>query len=185
MLPRRAAALGVAVVLTVVFVWAAMNYLASRSVDTDQGIAVALGEVEDTTAQGGSEFRPFVVDSPAQFPRAAVTILFRPFPFEVDNAQALVSGLEAAFLLSLCIVRFRWLLTAIASVRRQPYVLMALCFVVLFIIGFSSIANFGILVRERTQMLPLFLILLAIPPSAREPERTVQAEPSNAWADTR
>ena len=164
MLPRRAAALGVAAVFTVVFVWAAVNYLASRSVDTDQGLAVALGEVENTTAQGGSEFQPFVVDSPAQFPRAAVTILFRPFPFEVNSAEALISGLEATFLLSICVLRFRWLLAAVSSLRRQPYVLMALCFVGLFIVGFSGIANFGILVRERTQMLPLFLVLLAIPP---------------------
>jgi hypothetical protein len=33
----------------------------------------------------------------------------------------------------------------------------------LFIVAFSSIGNFGILARERCQLLPFFLVLLAVP----------------------
>jgi hypothetical protein len=34
----------------------------------------------------------------------------------------------------------------------------------LFIFAFSGVANFGLLVRERVQVLPLILILLTVPP---------------------
>jgi hypothetical protein len=39
----------------------------------------------------------------------------------------------------------------------------------LFVVAFSSIANFGILARERTQLLPFFLVLLAVPASRPRP----------------
>jgi hypothetical protein len=45
----------------------------------------------------------------------------------------------------------------------------------MFVIGFSSIANFGLLARQRVQMYPLFLVLLAVRPLDEpvpdEPER--------------
>ena len=38
----------------------------------------------------------------------------------------------------------------------------------MFVIAFSSIGNFGIMTRQRTQVLPLFLVLLALPASDNE-----------------
>jgi hypothetical protein len=38
-----------------------------------------------------------------------------------------------------------------------------------FVFAFSTIANFGILARERTQLLPFFMVLLAIPVPRRAP----------------
>lgn len=163
-LTRRIAVLAMAAVAAILLVSIAQDYLESSGVSTEGGVSSALGEVERRTEQGGSEFRAIVVTSPTEFPRAAVTILFRPFPFEADNAQALVSSLEASALLLICIARYRWILAALRSVRRQPYVLLGLVFTVLFIFAASSVANFGILVRQRVQVLPFFLIFLAIPP---------------------
>jgi len=40
-------------------------------------------------------------------------------------------------------------------------------YLALFVFAFSTIANFGILARERTQLLPFFLVLLAIPAGRR------------------
>jgi hypothetical protein len=47
-----------------------------------------------------------------------------------------------------------------------------------FVVAFASIANFGILARERVQLLPFFLVLLAVPvarsrPAATPPPATV------------
>jgi hypothetical protein len=40
----------------------------------------------------------------------------------------------------------------------------------LFVVAFSSIGNFGIIARERVQLLPFFLVLLAAPGvAARRP----------------
>jgi len=50
----------------------------------------------------------------------------------------------------------------------------------LFVFAFSSIANFGILARERTQVLPFFLVLLAVPAARRASE---QAQPNDRKVD--
>jgi hypothetical protein len=45
----------------------------------------------------------------------------------------------------------------------------------MFIVGFSAVANFGLLARERVQLLPLFLVLLTIPPpDVRDAEPVVR-----------
>jgi hypothetical protein len=47
--------------------------------------------------------------------------------------------------------------------RTIPYAAFAFFYSAGFIIAFSSVANFGILVRQRVQLLPLYLVLLSIP----------------------
>jgi hypothetical protein len=51
----------------------------------------------------------------------------------------------------------------VRSFRRLPYVTFVVVYGLLFIVAFSSIGNFGILARERCQLLPFFLVLLAVP----------------------
>ena len=38
----------------------------------------------------------------------------------------------------------------------------------MFVIAFSSIGNFGIMTRQRAQLIPLFLVLLVLPDTRRE-----------------
>jgi hypothetical protein len=40
-----------------------------------------------------------------------------------------------------------------------------LAYSAMFVVGFSSIANFGILARQRVQLYPLLLVLLAVRPA--------------------
>jgi hypothetical protein len=141
-------------------------YFKASSVSTDDGVLSTLTQIEDRTAQGGSEFEPFVVDSPTVFPAAAVTVLFRPFLIEANSAQAVATAIEGGILALICVSRWRWALAALSSVLRQPYVLFALVFTAAFVVVFSSIANFGILARERVQVIPFFLIAFSIPPRA-------------------
>jgi hypothetical protein len=44
-----------------------------------------------------------------------------------------------------------------------PYVAFAVSYTAMFVFAFSSVGNFGIMTRQRTQVLPLVLVLLAIP----------------------
>jgi len=106
-----------------------------------------------------------------------VTILFRPFPFEVHNAQAAITALESSLLLCLTLARRRAIWHAVRHLRRWPYVAFILVYSGLFVVAFSSIANFGILARERTQLLPFFLVLLAVPASRPRPAATPAASP--------
>ena len=125
----------------------------------------ALQNLADITAQeGASEYTPPLATNPKNIPKAIVTVLYRPFPFEAHNKQELLAALECMVLLGLTIWRWRWVVAAFRSVRRQPYVVFAIVYVAEFIFAFSALANFGLLARERAQMLPLFLVLLTIPP---------------------
>lgn len=146
------------------------RFLKKSRVDTDKGLVSALEDNSRRADTGGSRFAPAIVRSPAGIPRAAITVLFRPFVFEVNNVQGMVAALEGLFLAGFCLLRFRWGWQALLSVRRQPYVAFALVFTAVFILGFSSIPNFGLLVRERVQLLPFFLVLFSIPPVGKPTE---------------
>jgi hypothetical protein len=48
-------------------------------------------------------------------------------------------------------------------------VAFALTYVGLFVVAFASVGNFGILVRQRVQVMPFLLVLLVVPVSAQSP----------------
>jgi hypothetical protein len=178
--PRRLGALGPVVKLFALVALVAVaglllgktsSYLLERGIDPQEGVTTVLGESERRTGQGGSTFdAPSVMSSPAKLPLAIVTVFFRPFPFEAHNAQVAVTALESTLLLCLLLARRRGVWQALRHPRRRPYVAFVAVYSLLFVIAFSSIANFGILARERTQVLPFFLVLLAIPALRRAPE---------------
>ena len=139
------------------------RFLTSKDYETSD-VASVLEGVSERTQQGGSQFAPSIFESPLRAPVAGVTVLYRPLLVDAHNAQSLVSGIEGTFLLMLSLFRIRWIFAALGSFRRQPYVAFAIAYAAMFVVAFSSIANFGLLARERVQLLPLFLILLVIPP---------------------
>jgi hypothetical protein len=118
---------------------------------------------EGQTSQGGSQFEAQRVTSPLQLPQAFIAVMYRPFPQEADNAQSLAAALEGLFLLILSLRSWRRIVNAGRLSRRSPYVAYAWTYVLLFVIAFSSFGNFGIVTRQRVQVFPLFLILLALP----------------------
>jgi hypothetical protein len=94
---------------------------------------------------------------------AAVTVLYRPFIFEAGNIQAVAAAVEGSFLLYVTLARSRPIRAGLRRMRRTPYVAFALVYTGLAIFAFSSIANFGLLVRQRVQLLPFMLVLLCVP----------------------
>ena len=63
-------------------------------------------------------------------------------------------------LFGLMLLSWRQLWALPKTMMRQPYVLYCLVFTLAFIVAFSSFNNFGILVRQRAQLFPFFLVLL-------------------------
>ena len=47
--------------------------------------------------------------------------------------------------------------------REQAYLIFCVVYAALFIYAFSYIGNFGILARQRVQVLPFVLVFLALP----------------------
>jgi hypothetical protein len=187
--PRRLGALGpvvkvfalaALVVVAVGLLGRTQSYLLEKGIDPQDGVTSVLAETGRRTNQGGSNFdAPSTGTSVAKLPFAAVTILFRPFPFEVHNPQAAITALESTLLLCLTLSRRRAIWHAVRHPRRWPYVALILVFSGLFVVAFSSIANFGILARERTQLLPFFLVLLAVPTVRRAPPARPVPAPSH------
>ena len=135
-----------------------------------EGVEQVFDYTSQQSGQGGSEFEPVRVKSPKEFPSAMLAVLFRPMPWEASNAQALIAAAEGTMLLVLCAAALPQLVRLPKYLFRVPYVAYALTYTVMFVIAFSSIGNFGILTRQRTQVLPLLLVLLVLPREAGRPE---------------
>jgi hypothetical protein len=126
---------------------------------------------EKQTDTGGSNFTAQRVHSPVQFPAAFVTVMFRPFPNEAHTTQGVVSALEGVFIMFMVLTSFDRLRGLPKELVQTPYVLFVLIYTGVFVWAFSTIANFGILVRERVQVYPLFFVLLCLPKRSPPEER--------------
>jgi hypothetical protein len=122
-----------------------------------------LDEVTRRSGESGSTFKAYSPNNPVGFALSGVTVLFRPFPGEVRNAQGIVTSLECLILLGLCGLALGRLVRLPRETLRRPYVAFAVMYTCAFVYAFSSIANFGILARQRAQLLPLVLVVLCIP----------------------
>jgi hypothetical protein len=152
------------------------RFLTESNIGSGGSVFSVLADVSERTGQGGSKFAPSIIESPARAPVAIGTVLFRPLVFEAHNDQTLAAALEGTFLLVLSLLRVPWMVAALRSIRRQPYVAMAIVYTVLFIVAFSAVANFGLLARERVQLLPLYLVLLCVSPPRKEEHAPIAAE---------
>jgi hypothetical protein len=157
---RRRRGLAVAVVAAAQTLEAA-RYVRRSGITTDDLAAAFEATARRTSKLGGSVFTPPIVRSPALFPLVPATILFRPHPLEAHNPQALVTALEGLALFAISVARLR----AVGGVRRQPYAAFALAFSTLFCGAFAGVANFGVLARQRVQLLPFYMVLISLPPA--------------------
>lgn len=133
-----------------------------------EGVTSALEQTSERSAQGGSEFEPAVVRSPLDLPMAFATVMYRPFVFEAHNVTALAAAAQGAGLLVLTAIRLPWIIHSLKGFRRKhPYVIIAVVYILLFTIAFSSFPNFGLLDRQRVQVLPFYFVLMSIPPPSR------------------
>jgi hypothetical protein len=124
----------------------------------------ALDDMAQHTHMGGSGFRPPSLRSPGHAAAAAGTVLFRPHPFEAHNRQAQAAAAEGAALFLLTLARARWVASAAAGTPRQPYLAVVIACTGGLIFVLSGVANFGTLARQRSPMLPFYLVLLSVPP---------------------
>ena len=79
----------------------------------------------------------------------------------------MASAAEGMFMLTMLGLGWRRLVRVPGLMFRTPYVAYCVAFVVMFTLAFSSISNFGIITRQRTQVFPFVLGLLAVPDPLR------------------
>jgi hypothetical protein len=158
----RIIGLGALLVLGLILAGQTASFLGQESLTTES-VSVELNETGDQTGEGGSAFTPVRVNTPLDLLPAFVTVYFRPFVFEVDSAQGLLTAGEGALLVVIAIASWRRLRSIPRLLRTTPYVAFAIGYVLAFTYAFSSFGNFGILARQRSQALPLLLVLFALP----------------------
>jgi hypothetical protein len=168
-LALRVLLFGALVVLGVILFQSTASFFGVDSIASEGGANAALSKAEGRTSEAGSAFSPVTVGTnPLKYPLAAVTVLFRPFPIEAGNPVAALSAFEGVFLIVL-MVRERSRLRSLGRMmRRSPYVGYSFGIVFMFIYAFSALSNFGILARQRVQVLPFFLVFLCLPRWERE-----------------
>ncbi len=140
--------------------------------DGVSGAQVQLDKTATNTLIGGSQVDSFRANSPAQYPTALFTVLFRPTLLEAASPQSAMSAIESTALLVFLFLRRRNIMEGLRRLRTLPYLLMALCFCALFAAIWSNVGNLGIIVRQRTMILPFLLLfpMLRLPSYFRREE---------------
>jgi hypothetical protein len=118
--------------------------------------------VVDRTSGGGSAVPGDPVDSPDDVPGALALVLFRPFLWEAGEIQVLFSALETALLLGIVGWKLPTMFRNRKVWRANSLVVFSTFYVLAFSIAFSSVRNLGIIARQRTQVLALFLMVVVI-----------------------
>ncbi len=168
--PRRTVALIVlgsavaaAVFVTLHFLPGTHGSLSLTKISTNNG----------SSGSGAGFGSSFVGYSPSllDYPKDVYTVLFDPSPLNAHGKSEWISALEdtVLFVVVLFSLRQLWYVPRVALAR--PYVALCLFFTGAFLYAFASLSNLGLISRERTVMMPFFLVLLCIPrgPSRRKP----------------
>jgi hypothetical protein len=116
---------------------------------------------QDVSTTGGSEFTPQTAFTLFGLLAAPVTVLFRPFPWEVHNLWATLTSLESLAWLGLFLWRRRVLWQRLLSIRQDPWVAFALGYSAIMIVALTTVGNFGIVARQRVALLPFLWLLFA------------------------
>jgi hypothetical protein len=122
-----------------------------------------LNRANTQSNQGGSAFEATRPTSPVGAAQAAIAVIFRPWPYEANNAQALLGSMEGVLLLGLTLTSLPRLASVPRAMLKRPYVAFCVLYSLFFAYAFSSIGNFGILSRQRVQLYPLLVIVLCVP----------------------
>jgi hypothetical protein len=117
-----------------------------------------------TPSEGySSAFNPNGMRTPWGYPWGLVTVLFRPFPLEASGPTSLAASFEGVFLVALVYSSRRRVAAALRRFRREPFIALIVIYVLACAYVFTSLSDFGLLARERVQILPLFLVLCSFP----------------------
>lgn len=152
----------------------------SLNADSAESVRVT---VERQTGQGGSAFSVPDTQSPWGLVVGVVTVVSRPFPWEADGVTTALSAVEIAALTLLFLRRALPNPTALVRSLRHRLPRLAAGYALAFCVVFAAVGNFGILVRQRSLLLPMLFVILAAAPRRPvagddpQPDATTTTEP--------
>ena len=152
---RRLAASTAAVALLTAWT---LRFLRSKGLGGKGSLEQVWLEAASGTNYGRSRFSPPFPGGVRALPRVAGSVLFRPHPFEANTPITRGAAAESVFLVLFTALRLRSAL--VAARAREPHVVASFAYTGLFAIGYSFISNLSALARQRTQLLPLYVVPL-------------------------
>ena len=171
-------------VITVALLVAALAFVLGRAVDrllpfqSDTTGVDAIGEVLDRaetgTEDGGSLIDRPSPNNPLEYPSAVFSVLFRPTLLEADSAGDIVAAMETTLILAFFVIGWKRVRAAFRAAFSQPYILFCIVYTAIFTFAWSAFANLGALARQRVQVWPFVLILIAVPVARRSPAPVVR-----------
>ncbi len=131
---------------------------------TPDGLLSYIEDRQERTERGGAAIQRMLPTNPIAFVDGIMTVFFRPYPWEAHNAFARISAIEGIVLILLFIRKWKSVTAAVRAAAGNPFMMLAVVFILLFAFFFSGISNFAIIARQRPQLLPYIFVLLAFLP---------------------
>ena len=183
--PRRTVALillgsmlGVAIFVTLHFLPGTTGSISLTEISKNNNSAVG------TAGFGSSNlgYSPSIL----AYPKDVYSVLFDPLPVNAHGGGQWITALENTVLIVVMLKSLRQLRLVPRVALARTYVTMCVFFVGSFLYAFAALGNLGLITRERTVMLPFFLVLLCIPRGPRHrPPRYEWELPRRARIDRR
>ena len=129
---------------------------------TPTAIQSELQATSVSTTQEHSAYTTNVSLSPLHLPQDAVTVLLRPFPWEVQSKNQILASLEGIGLAVFIFIRRKSVALSLRKIREAPFLLYAWILTIFNVLLFQAFGNFGLLVRERSIVLPALYILISL-----------------------
>jgi hypothetical protein len=118
--------------------------------------SVSTGQGNSAFDNGGNSL------SPLRLPQGMVTVLVRPFPWEVDSSLQILASLEGVALVAFIFWRRKSLAISLRHIRTVPFLFYCWTLTILYAVTFQAFANFGLLTRQRSLVLPALYVLLCL-----------------------
>jgi len=166
------------------------NYVALKGQSVDAMLEVGLNNGRGNATGGSVLVNPemgSLLDYVRFLPDAMVRLLFRPFPWEAHNANAMLATLENVLLFGFLLRSLKSMGGVLRNVRHHPYFLFSLLMVLELSVMFSLLTNLGLISRMKAQIYPfLFTLLLAAPHTARSAQPAAIRRPAlRGWSQPR
>ena len=161
--PKKLVGILVLAIAISVAVGRAATFLGTDSKGGVSKVTTALDRVQGQTSEGGSAVDSERPNSPLQYPRAFLSVMFRPTLIEVRNGTSLIAALETTALFALFVASGRRLKEIPVWLFKRPYLLFCLLYVGIFAFAWSSVGNLGIIARQRVLAWPFAFVFIALP----------------------
>lgn len=180
---------GVPLVLVAGFilVGSATSFLGIEDISLNSMLQVITEQSSQVFNEGrsGSNFTPPTVGTPTWIPEAFLTVLVRPFPWEVHNLAALVQSFDGVILGGIMFFSFGRIIRSLRSEGQNPIIIFSIIFIFMAVIALGTLGNFGLLARQRVIVLPLLFFVMtaaAVTSQRRSPESVSSGDISGSRA---